>query len=89
MRFWGIDAANLDLGEEDGLWPDHLPALHAFLAMSGQWRTVFTGERTLWVGLDYAAARVALDLAGLSVTPAEWADVQMIEAGARAALNES
>lgn len=87
LAFWGIDPKAVSLPEEAGIWAEHLTALNAFLAMAGQWRTIFNGEKVIWIGLDYAAAKPALDLAGLTLTPAEWADVQVIEAGARAALN--
>ncbi len=40
-------------------------------------------------GLDYAGARAGLDLAGIAVTPALWADLQIIEHGAIAAMNEA
>jgi hypothetical protein len=40
-------------------------------------------------GLDYAGARAGLDLAGIAMTPALWADVQVIERGALAAMNEA
>lgn len=43
--------------------------------------------RIVWVGLDYAAARAGLDLAGLTITPEIWAQVRLIEAGAREELN--
>ena len=33
-------------------------------------------------GLDYAGARAGLEVAGFTVTPALWADIMMIEAGA-------
>lgn len=41
------------------------------------------------LGLDYAAARAGLRLAGITMTPALWSDVQIIEAGAVAALNRT
>ena len=39
-------------------------------------------------GLDYAGARAGLDAAGFTVTPALWADIMMIEAGALSAKNK-
>jgi hypothetical protein len=39
------------------------------------------------IGLDYTAAQAGLELAGIAVTPAVWADVREIERGARAAMN--
>ena len=71
---------------EEGVWEIHARALHAFLAVDGQWR-VASGEKSLWLGLDYTAVKAGLELAGLSLTPAEWSDVQMIERGALEALN--
>ena len=50
--------------------------------MSGNW-----GGKVVWIGLDYAAARAALDLAGMTVTPEIWADVRAIEGGAIEELN--
>ena len=38
-------------------------------------------------GLDYAGAEAGLRLAGLTMTPALWGEVRVIEAGARNALN--
>lgn len=75
--------------DEDGVWPAHIEAVRAFLAVADQWR-VITGESGgYWMGLDYGAVRAGLDLAGIVLTPAQWADVQMIEAGAKAARNEA
>jgi len=39
------------------------------------------------IGLDYPAAKVGLEMAGIEVTPALWSDLQMVEIGARAAMN--
>ena len=85
---WGIDPAALGLirDDEEGLWECHATALHAFVAVDGQWRVVH-GERPLIVGLDYTAVKAGLELAGMVLTPAEWADVQVIEKGALEALN--
>lgn len=52
-------------------------------------RCVAGGDRLLWLGLDYAAARAGLRLAGITMTTALWADVQIIEAGAVDALNRT
>lgn len=87
-QLWGIDpeALGLTRSEEEGVWERHASALHAFVAVDTQWRIVM-GEKAYWVGLDYAAVKAGLDLAGLSLTPGEWSDVQMIEKGALEALN--
>ena len=47
----------------------------------------FDGGRLIWLGLDYGAARAALDLAGITVTPATWAELRCIELGAIEELN--
>lgn len=74
--------------DDEGLWEEHAPALSAFLVVSGQWRTRPTGMGgSRWIGLDYGAARAGFDLAGLTVSPAVWADVREIEAGALDELN--
>ncbi len=41
----------------------------------------------LWLGIDHAAARAGLEMAGIGVTPQLWAEVRQIEAGAREGLN--
>lgn len=70
------------------LWGMHLPAFDAFLEIGTQWRTVGGGfGRPYWIGLDYAAARAGLQLAGCNVSPETWNDLRQIEAGARDELN--
>lgn len=61
-----------------------MAAVDAFLAVDSQWRQSPKGR---FLGLDYTAVRAGLDLAGIEVTPDLWSDVQLIEAGARRALN--
>jgi hypothetical protein len=80
---FGLDPDSLpDLREE--VWPDALPAIDAFLAVSGQWRVTPAGRV---IGLDYTAVRAGLDLAGIEMTPDLWSDVQQIEQGALVGLN--
>lgn len=65
-----------------------MPALSAFLAVSGQWRHRTLGQKaTEWIGLDYGAVRAGLDLAGIVIAPDTWAELRLIEAGARDELN--
>lgn len=45
------------------------------------------GGSVVWLGLDYGAVHNGLALAGVSLTPEEWAQVQLIEAGAAEELN--
>lgn len=89
--FFGLKVEKADPQEFDGLWPDHAPAWRAFAAVSGQWRTQalssLGGAALIWLGLDYAAARAGLDLAGIEITPELWAEVRIIEAAAAEELN--
>lgn len=83
--------AQLEEKTEDkgfGVWRQNWDALQAFLAVASQWRTcaMATGQ-VYWQGLDYAAARAGLDLAGIEPTPAIWDDVRVMEREARDALN--
>ena len=72
---------------QEGVWAQHVPAMVAFLAVAGQWRVVATGSRVMALGLDYAAARAGLDLAGIEMTPRLWEQVRVIEAGAMETMN--
>ena len=72
---------------EHGLWACHLPAINAFLAVANQWRSMQGARRAHVVGLDYAAVRAGLDMAGITLSPDEWADFRVIEGAASAALN--
>ena len=56
--------------------------------MTTQWRRIIAPDGTiLTTGLDYAAARAGLELAGIEVTPELWAEIQVIEFGAMTAMN--
>lgn len=87
--FDGIDAGpDLEPGREEGLWAGHQRAMLAFLAVCTQWRVVAGQAGLIYVGLDYAAADVGLRRAGIETTPDLWSELQGIETGAVAALNE-
>lgn len=81
--------------DDDGIWDTHVPAFQAFQVVAGQWRTQVvtitamgtTATRVLWIGLDYAAARSGLELAGIAITPDLWSEVRDIETGAIEELN--
>jgi hypothetical protein len=74
---------------EDGLWPENVAAVEAFLAGATQWRRVALADGGMWtVGLDYGGVRVALDALCIPVTAELWGDLQLIESGALAALNK-
>lgn len=86
----------------DGIWPENVPVVRAFLAVCSQWRVtpvsgggmmtpaggVIAPTVPLYIGLDYAAARVGLDAELIEVTPTLWRGLRVMEAEACAALNE-
>lgn len=73
---------------EEGIWKEHLPALQAFIAGQTQWR-ISQGRdgKMRFVGLDYTALEVAMRGQKNELSPKGWADLQMIELAAMAALN--
>jgi hypothetical protein len=74
--------------ETVGVWASNAPALNRFLACATQWRAVAAGLGGLvWIGLDYAACVCALDGKGLAMTPADWSDLQVMEAAAISVMN--
>jgi precorrin-6B methylase 1 len=79
------------LGEYAGVWPDNAETVRAFASAVTQWRTatLFSGDAcsVVFVGLDYAGVRVALDAVGTDITPDLWRGLQIMEAEALAALN--
>jgi hypothetical protein len=84
--------AHLAVNQEDGVWPEHVAIVTAFLACATQWRVVTVGggfapSRLLWLGLDYAGARIGMEAAGMAITPSLWSGVRLMEAEARDALN--
>ncbi|MBY6117398.1 DUF1799 domain-containing protein [Mameliella alba] len=74
--------------QDEGVWPELVEALNAFAAVMNQWRVLpVFGGRPQFLGLDYAAAEAGLRLAGIDATPDLWADIQVIEIGAKEAMN--
>lgn len=72
-----------------GVWPQNVPAVRAFLAVCNQWRTISAGlAGARVIGLDYGAARSGLRMSGIRITPELWAEVQVIEGAAVAAMKE-
>ncbi|WP_315742841.1 MULTISPECIES: DUF1799 domain-containing protein [unclassified Bradyrhizobium] len=86
----------------EGLWPEHVAAVTAFLAVASQWRVVARSAGGMItpmggaiaptvpvvIGLDYASVRVGLDAEGITVTPELWRSLRVMEAAACAAFNE-
>jgi hypothetical protein len=73
------------------VWPENAEAVAAFLSACSQWRVAtmssMAGSRIVYLGLDYTGARAGIEAAGIAITPQLWADVCVMEAAARAALN--
>jgi hypothetical protein len=70
-----------------GVWPENRQAVEAFLACQTQWRVLAGFKQVLFIGLDYAGARAALDALAIAITPDLWRDLQIMEAAAAHALN--
>jgi hypothetical protein len=87
-----LAALRSDLGGEVGVWPEHVEIVRAFCAGGTQWRTSLRpaglGFRPLYLGLDYAGVRIALDALAIPVTPRLWVGLAIMEQAAVAALNE-
>lgn len=72
----------------DGIWHQNLPALEAFLDVATQWNRIgLANGKTRTVGLNYANAKAAWELAGIEVTPTLFGHVQIIEHAAIAEWN--
>lgn len=83
-----LPAGMLERDEEDGLWPENVAAVEAYLVVSTQWRITGRADGGLHaVGLDYSGVSKGFEMAGIAVSPALWSDLQMVEIGARAAMN--
>lgn len=86
---WGFDLAVLAEAQEDhtGIWPEHVAAVEAYLTVQTQWR-ISLGMAGLYAeGLDYQGVEAGLRMAGIEVTPELWAELRLIESGARDAKN--
>ncbi|WP_299370420.1 DUF1799 domain-containing protein [uncultured Tateyamaria sp.] len=74
---------------EDGLWPEHVAAVEAFLRISDLWRiNPRPNAQTVFLGLDVVQAEAELRMAGIAVTPHLWDQIRIIEQGAKRGLNE-
>jgi len=79
---------DLGIDDETAVWAQNVEAARAFLWISGQWRiTALAGGGVYWGGLDYTAAKAGLEMAEVEVTKQLWADVRVIEQGARSVMN--
>jgi hypothetical protein len=91
--FWGIPAEALQTAREDGeVWPEHVAAVQAFLAVRNRWQLIQRAGpmghlTTVAHGLDLTQAEVAWRLAGITISPELWTQIEAIEDGALEALN--
>lgn len=86
--FWNIDPALLTTTETAGVWSINVQAVTAFLNIDSQFRmTALAGGGVLVNGLDYQGARAGLEMAGVTITPDLWGDIQLVEAGAVGEMN--
>lgn len=69
------------------IMPRNWPSLIAFLNCQTQWRTLATMGGLIWQGLDYSAARAALEELGQPIN--RMADIRAMEAAALPILNEA
>ena len=69
-------------GEAVGVWPDNVPTLNVFVAMSTQWRVGYNGA----TGLDYAALPVVEDRVGIK---ADFDGLRAMEEAALAQMAEN
>jgi len=86
---FGLDVSDWEEDDDDGVWPDHHAAALAYLRVASQWRAVALANGVIWyAGLDYGACDAGWRCAGVEMTPDIFDEVQIIELGARQALNE-
>lgn len=70
------------------VWADNWDIVNAFAAVLTQWRVTPIGMTSVhYIGLDYAAAKAGLELAGVKLTPALWTGIQTMEREALSCLN--
>ena len=63
-------------------------AVHAFIAVSTQWKRLLVGDRLLATGLDYSGVREALRFLRIRTSPELFADLQLMENTALDAWSE-
>lgn len=70
------------------VWPENMGIVDIWLLICGQWATdPLADGRVHFHALDYARVESGLKLAGVSITPAEWTGVRVMERTARDAMN--
>lgn len=84
-KLLSIDSAD----EFDGVWPENVATVEAFLVCGTQWRAAAGVERLVFLGLDYAGAKVAIEAAGMTLDPKLFNGLRAMEIAARDALNQA
>lgn len=70
------------------VFAENWPAVVAFLSVSTQWRAISRMDGSVyWQGLDYAGAERGFAMAGITIDPALWGEIRVMEAAARNRLN--
>lgn len=88
----GVIAAIAETGKQGTveIWADNQDIVEAFAAVVTQWRVTPIGMAGVhYIGLDYAAARAGLELAGVAVTRTLWEGVRVMEREALTWLNKA
>lgn len=70
------------------VWPDQLEAWNVFAACSTQWRVITAGDVMIHQGLEYASLESVMRIRSVADPAACLAQIQHIERGAVAAMNE-
>lgn len=74
------------LVSDSAVWRQNLGAVMAFLSVASQWRHASGPRGSIPTGLDYAGVRAGLEASKTEVTPELWADLQVMEFAAIAAM---
>lgn len=85
---WAADLAKQEEAETVLFPPDCRSAIAAFLAVDTQWNKLVAGDRLLATGLNYAGVRAALRYLRMPLSPALFADLQLMEGEALLAMAE-
>ena len=78
-----MQAATRQDTSAEGVWPENVDTIWAWLSVASQWRV----SGVVYLGLDYAGVRAALDALAISVDPDLWSGLQVMEFAARDVLN--
>ncbi|MGO1078339.1 DUF1799 domain-containing protein [Inquilinus sp. CA228] len=71
------------------IWPENADSFRWFLDIQTQWVMAIGFGVSMVLGLDYAGAAAAAQMAGIRTTPTMFADMRLMEATARTIMNEA